>query len=78
MSVFKGDHYTASLLIEKAKKLDQESCTGGITSLHNACFKGDSEMVSILLYAKMNPNERLTVNQATPLFVAVSLGHAGT
>ena len=77
LAVVNGDHYSVSLLIEKTTKLEQETCMGGITSLHNACFKGDADMVSILLYAKLNPNERLTANQITPLFLAASLGYPG-
>lgn len=77
MATYHSAHYIASLMLEHTKKIELESCHGGITSMHVACYNGDHEMVSLLMFGKLPVNERLQNSLLTPLYVACTLGHVG-
>ncbi|MCU0436929.1 MAG: ankyrin repeat domain-containing protein [Raineya sp.] len=75
LAVYNNQPETVKWLIDNKILVDNQDDAGN-TALMGACFKGNADMVRLLLEKGANPNI-LNKNQANALFFAATFGHEG-
>jgi len=75
MAVQEGHRDVVALLLEKGAHVKAQAKIGDVTLLHVAAYRGDQEMIRLLLHHEADKNARMTSGER-PVDLAQAQGHA--